>query len=376
MNNTPVTNVSPNYYTFEYIWHDASGNFRSKVRIVHCSPTQINEHMRADWNYDGSSTGYATTQASEVILHPVATYTDKSRERCYYLLCESILETQESPNRPPRARHLDPRYKLVTTLSNNRISILEPWFGFEQEFFIFDKQTNQILGTAISSPLPPQGPYYCGVQLPPSPSRGVDRTRELTEEIVQRCMDIGLGITGWNLEVAPGQTEIQVFGRGIRACDDLTMMRYMAYRVLAKYQMEPDFRPKPLGPDWNGSGLHTNVSTSGTRSPGGIDTIYQYMARLEGHHAEHIAVYGEDNEQRLTGIHETSSMERFTYGVGDRTASVRIPVQTMRNGCGYFEDRRPAANANPYVIATRMLQTIGQTERPDNDQGQNIRSPQ
>jgi glutamine synthetase len=354
------SNVSPQYYTFEYIWYDASGAFRSKVRIVHCSPTQINMHMRADWNYDGSSTGYTTTQNSEIILHPVATYTDRSRERYYYLLCESILQTQ----------HLDPRHQLERLFNQNQVSILEPWFGFEQEFFILDKRTNHILGTNPATPLPPQGPYYCGVQLPSGYNyategdRGIDRTRELTEAIVKRCMDIGVGVTGWNLEVAPGQTEIQVFGHGLRACDDLMMMRYMAYRVLASHHCEPDFRPKPLGSAWNGSGMHTNVSTVQTRAENGMDVIQGYMSSLKQYHTAHIAVYGEGNEERLTGHHETSSMETFTHGIGDRTASVRIPTQTMHDGRGYFEDRRPAANANPYIVAERILKTIAGLDDP------------
>ena len=318
--------------------------------------------MRADWNYDGSSTGHATTQHSEIILHPVATYTDRSRERYYYLLCESIVQSYNATH----PRHLDPRHQLEKVMSQHPASTLESWFGFEQEFFILDKRTNQILGFNHSTTsLPPQGPYYCGVQLPSgydyatAGDRGIDKVRELTEAIVQRCMDIGVGVTGWNLEVAPGQTEIQVFGHGIKACDDLTMMRYMAYRVLAQHQCEPDFRPKPLGAQWNGSGMHTNVSTAETRAPSGMDVIQGYMSRLKHYHTDHIAVYGEGNEERLTGEHETSSMETFTHGVGDRTASVRIPTQTIRDGCGYFEDRRPAANANPYIVAERILKTIG-----------------
>jgi glutamine synthetase len=366
MSNIPVSNVSPQYYAFEYIWHDASGGFRSKVRIVHCSPSNINQHMRADWNYDGSSTGHATTQDSEIILHPVATYTDRSRERYYYLLCESIVQSHNATH----PRHLDSRHQLEKIISQNPISMLEPWFGFEQEFFILDKRTNHILGTNPTSPLPLQGPYYCGVQLPSgydyvtAGDRGIDKVRELTEAIVQRCMDIGVGVTGWNLEVAPGQTEIQVFGHGIKACDDLTMMRYMAYRVLAQHQCEPDFRPKPLGSQWNGSGMHTNVSTAQTRAENGMDVIQGYMSSLKQYHMAHIAVYGEGNEERLTGEYETSSMETFTHGVGDRTASVRIPTQTIRDGCGYFEDRRPAANANPYIVAERILKTIGGMDEP------------
>ena len=53
------------------------------------------------------------------------------------------------------------------------------------------------------------------------------------------------------------------------------------------------------------------------------------------------------NEKRLTGQHETCSINEFKYGVADRGASIRIPRETFLNKCGYMEDRRPAANCDP-----------------------------
>jgi len=73
---------------------------------------------------------------------------------------------------------------------------------------------------------------------------------------------------------------------------------------------------------------------------------------------EHIKEYGEDNEQRLTGEHETCSIEEFRYGVSDRGASIRIPWQVEQDGCGYLEDRRPSSNCDPYKVSTRLIKTI------------------
>jgi glutamine synthetase len=69
-------------------------------------------------------------------------------------------------------------------------------------------------------------------------------------------------------------------------------------------------------------------------------------------------VYGKYNELRLTGKHETSSFSKFTSGVANRTASVRIGSRTAKTGYGYFEDRRPASNADEYLVTAKLAETI------------------
>ena len=352
-------------YQVEYIWLGGDGEFRSKVRCflsyTDVSPQIFNRMLITDWNYDGSSTGQATTENSEVILVPVRTYSDRSDPTRYYTLCETFIMQVDISGNTTRIPH---KTNLRNALSDlhTQIDTLDIWFGFEQEFFIFDLMRNSILG--VYDDMPEQGQYYCNIQaikdypydrLHP---RSLFNTRTMTEAITKRCIDLELGITGWNLEVAPGQTEIQIFGHGIKACDDLMMLRYLTHRVLADHAMTPIFDPKPLGSKWNGTGLHTNVSTEATRKRGGLEVIYKYLQAFEATHTDHIAVYGTGNEERLTGIHETSSMSKFTWSVGGRNTSVRIPRQTAEDKMGYFEDRRPAGNACPYVVAKRILDTI------------------
>ena len=93
------------------------------------------------------------------------------------------------------------------------------------------------------------------------------------------------------------------------------------------------------------------------REPGGIDIIKKACEKLEGKHNEHIQVYGADNDQRLTGLHETCSIKEFRYGVSDRGASIRIPMQTANDGYGYLEDRRPSANMDPYRVCSILIVT-------------------
>jgi glutamine synthetase len=226
---------------------------------------------------------------------------------------------------------------------------INPQFGLEQEYFIYDYNTYEPLGY---NRVLKQGQFYCSV--------GARNAfgRKIVEEHFKKCLEIGIGITGINAEVAPGQWEFQIFGNGITAADNLIVSRYLLERVSEDYNTYIVWHPKPLQTgNWNGSGLHTNFSTKTMRDSfqQNKDTteIFKAIQRLELTHDEHMAVYGQDNEQRLTGDCETSSFKQFKRGQnsGDRSASIRI-----RNG--YLEDRRPASNADPYLVCSKIYETI------------------
>ncbi|MEO1843513.1 MAG: glutamine synthetase, partial [Akkermansiaceae bacterium] len=120
-----------------------------------------------------------------------------------------------------------------------------------------------------------------------------------------------------------------------------------------------DFHCKPLKGDWNGSGMHSNFSTDQLRDQGGKDYFEALMGAFDKYREEHIAVYGPDNDMRLTGLHETQSIDTFSYGIADRGASVRVPHAFVNDDYkGYLEDRRPNSQGDPYAIASRILQTI------------------
>ena len=136
------------------------------------------------------------------------------------------------------------------------------------------------------------------------------------------------------------------------------MSRFLLMRVAEEHSIIVSFEPK-IFTDWNGSGCHTNYSTKTMRAgTGGMKYIEDMMVKFEARHQTHMKLYGEDNDQRLTGIHETSSFKKFSYGVGNRAASFRIPTQVRHdNGKGYIEDRRPASNIDAYLVGAIIADT-------------------
>jgi len=227
-----------------------------------------------------------------------------------------------------------------------------PAAGLEQEYTLFHLDKITPLGWPKGGYPGPQGPYYC------SAGADVSFGRAVVEAHYKACIYAGIKISGVNAEVLPGQWEYQIGPcTGIESGDHSWMARYIMYRVCEDFGVCVSFEPKPISGDWNGSGMHSNYSTKAMREDGGWAIIKAAIEKLGKKHAEHIAVYGEGNEKRLTGKHETASITTFSWGVANRGASIRVPRETERDNKGYFEDRRPASNADPYVVTSKIFQT-------------------
>lgn len=333
----------------EYIWMDGNkpeSNLRSKTKIHTIQTTEpklldvISPEDLPMWSFDGSSTGQATGYNSDCILKPVRVVKDPQRPNAYLVLCE-VLDSKKQPH------STNTRALIPSSVDKDEV-----WFGFEQEYTMM--KNGKPIGFPENGYAEPQGKYYCGV------GGGTVTGRKIAEEHLDVCLLAGLNITGINAEVMLGQWEYQLFGKGAtRVSDDLWISRFLLKRIAEFHDIEISFHPKPVKGDWNGSGMHCNFSDKNMRENGGQELFEAICNFLNLNHEEHINVYGAYNEQRLTGKHETQEIDKFTYGVSDRGASIRIPVSTVDNGWkGYLEDRRPSANADPYKITNRILETL------------------
>jgi len=325
----------------EYVWIDGDGGLRSKTTTVTKQVKDIKE-LRV-WDFDGSSTNQALGHDSDVYLRPAAIFKDPFRGGDNILVLAETYNSDGTPNKTNFRHHANKSMELA---------IKEvPWFGIEQEYTLFDADGSPYGWPKGGFP-GPQGPYYCGV------GTGKVFARDLIEAHYRACLYAGVNISGINAEVMPSQWEFQVGPcEGISMGDHLWMARYLLNRIAEMWGIKVSFHPKPLQGDWNGAGCHTNYSTKAMREPGGLKKIEEAIEKLSKRHAEHIIVYGEDNDLRLTGRHETGHISNFSSGVANRGASIRIPRHVAGVGYGYLEDRRPASNIDPYRVTSIIVET-------------------
>lgn len=334
-----------------YIWIDGTGEgLRCKTRTADCEPKSYKDCPI--WNYDGSSTYQAEGSNSDVYLHPVAMFRDPFRcGKNKLILCE----TYKYNNKPTDSNN---RHTCMDVMERTRE--LVPWFGIEQEYTLLDTDGHPFGWPKNGFP-GPQGPYYCAV------GTGKVYGRDVVEAHYRACLFAGVMICGTNAEVMPAQWEFQVGPcEGIAMGDHLWIARFILHRVAEDFGIVVSFDPKPMEGDWNGAGAHTNFSTKPMREEGGMNHIMEAIDKLGPNHMNHIRAYdprqGADNERRLTGKHETSSIHDFSSGVANRGASIRIPRHVMADGKGYFEDRRPSSNCDPYSVTEIIVRTTSLNE--------------
>lgn len=350
----------------EYVWIDFDSNPRSKIKIINSKNFDITK--LPEWNFDGSSTGQAEGKDSDVIIKPCTVFLNPFIEymESYLVLCDCW----NKDGSPHITNH---RVKLVETYL--QCEEQKPLFGIEQEYVIFERtkcEKKQItmcddsfMTDKLDLPKPykwvihnepgygPQGPYYCGV------GGGVCFGREVSEKHLEMCLKAGLEICGTNAEVMASQWEYQIGPLNpVELSDQMWISRYILHKVSESFSCVISFHPKPYKGNWNGSGGHTNFSTKQMREEGGLEEIKVACEKLALTHKSHMEVYGKFNEQRLTGLHETSSMDSFSWGISNRGCSIRIPLNVYKDGFGYLEDRRPASNLDPYLVCEKICSTV------------------
>jgi glutamine synthetase len=342
---------------FEYIWVDGSspGKLRSKVRFDVVSIDKIANQKEfagliPEWSFDGSSTGQAEVNESDLILKPVTVVpntTERARTPSFVVLCE-VYDTEGKPHKTNK------RASLRESLKRGTENDMQ--FGIEQEYTIVDPISGKPFGWSdYENDTPePQGDYYCGV--------GADVTmmRDLSESHAMACNSAGVFVHGTNAEVMLSQWEYQLKETtAIESSDGLWLSRFFLQRLAERMNLAISYSPKMIESDeWNGSGVHINFSTKYMRESADIPYMTLICSFMEDYHKDAMSHYGTGNEKRLTGNNETSKYDEYNWGEMDRTASIRIPYSTTKNGNGYLEDRRPAANVDPYEAIEHLSSTL------------------
>jgi glutamine synthetase len=345
----------------DYVWTDSDGEVRDKTRILYLNTAPETLDIFPIWTFDGSSTGQANTKNSDLLLKPVKSYKYKTHSKTfdkhYIVLCEVLNPDYTIHETNKRQYCLDIMHK---TKSQDLL------FGIEQEYLLIGLNNGQMgpyQWTNNDTPytdfnnLPVhQGKFYCSV------GGLCVFGRPIIEEHIEKCIEFGIKICGTNSEVLASQWEYQIGPiSGFEIGDQLIISRYLLKKIAEKYNADISFHPKPIK-GWNGSGGHTNFSTKlmreGDDNKTGLKYIIEGCEKLAPKHNEHMEIYGKDNDKRLCGNFETSDMDNFSYGVADRSCSIRIPQHVNLEKKGYLEDRRPASNLNPYLVCGKIAETI------------------
>ena len=331
-------------HKLEYLWLDGCTptQIRSKTKVVRSFGRKGGE--APVWGFDGSSTEQAEGKNSDCVLKPVRVYPHPyEQDYSSIVLCE-VWNVDDTPHKTNTRRLLE---ETIIDCDHDQNWPIDEWVGFEQEYTLYEN--NKPYGWPDIGEPPPQGDYYCGRNI----------GEHISREHMNACIEAGVSICGTNAEVMLGQWEYQIgAGGSIHMSDDLWVARWLMERICEKHNLSVSLHPKPIAGDWNGAGCHINFSTLEMREEGGYDKIIDACEKLSENPQEHIDVYGQDNDQRLTGLHETCSITDFRYGVSDRGASIRIPWQVEKNGCGYLEDRRPSSNCDPYRVSKKLIETV------------------
>uniref|UniRef100_A0A3P8UVW8 Glutamine synthetase n=1 Tax=Cynoglossus semilaevis TaxID=244447 RepID=A0A3P8UVW8_CYNSE len=324
------------YCQVTYVWiSEDKESLRSKTKTLCKEPAGIKDIP--EWFA-------VSTNITELTLVPVKMFRDPfSLDPNKLVLCE-VLDYKQVPAETTL------RSKCVEVME--KVEKFEPWFGMEQEYFLLDLDRKPY-------DWPPGCRFYTGSCCVGSE---IIHGRDVATCHNLACLYAGIKICGYNPEAITSQWEFQIGPcLGIEMGDHLWMARYILHRVCEEFKVIATLDVQPVSGHLCPSGGHVNFSTKEMRSEGGLQYIEEAIKKLSRRHSHHLSVYdphgGADNIRRLNSQTITSSFKEFSSAVAARDVSVRIPGQVFRSGHGYFEDRRPAANCDPYSVMIAMIET-------------------
>lgn len=312
-----------------YVWIDGTGHLRCKYRSF---STGV---MPPSWTFTEKGMPDVQLVPIRLIKDPLS-----SDLADVIVLCECLSATEGTP------MPYNTRASAVKVFDENRN--VNALFCITQEYVLFDAITQHPYKWAEyfnETSIPKQAGTYCGL--------GTTHVigRDIALQHYKACHAAGLAVVSMHSGRMPAQWAFKIGPLpNVAISDELWLARFLLEMICEKAGLKPMLHPKPKR-KFNGSGCLVTYSNDQTRSPDGMTQIMLILQTLSTHHATDIEHFGEGNRHRLLGDgkNDASSYSEFTFGVGDKCASVRL-----KSNRGYFEDRRPGANCDPYIVTSTI----------------------
>lgn len=337
------------------------------------------ESFEHGFGFDGSSMrGWQSIHESDMLIVPESAtcFADPFMNSTLAMLCNvrDPVSHQTYPRDPRNIARKAESHMISTGIADKAC------FGPEVEFFVFDsvrfdQRENEAYfhiesgegqwnrGSADRTP----GGYRIRHREGYLPMPPMDSLQNLRTEIMLALEDSGIRTEGQHHEVASGgQCEIDLRQDSLlRTADKLIRVKYIVRNVAARHGRVATFMPKPIWND-NGSGLHMNLSLwkddrplfSGSGYGGLSDTAMHAMGGLL-HHAPALMAFccpTTNSYKRL--IPGFEAPVNLSYSYRNRSAAIRIPVNSGHESKRRFEFRCPDSSCNPYLANAAILMAM------------------
>jgi len=334
-----------------YIWIDSTQEqLRQKTATLDSFPSDVSELKI--WNFDGSSTGQASGNYSDVLLRPVAFFRDPFRRGNHILVfCECL---REDGNPHPN----DARRPLAQTIESCQEK--DPLFVLEQQYTMLDLK-HRPLGWPQPSGFPSAtGDSYCGI--------GADRSfgRDIAEAHISACLFAGVKIEGMRGGLMPGQWAFRIGpGSGVEVADHLWVARFILHQVAEQFGVVISIHPNPVA-KISTSFLPVYLATKEIREEKGLKAAEEAAKRLRETHESYQEIFRREQGREFS-IEFSRELSRdfsrdlsrdFSRADLDPRDLVRAREVPESWGSKYLEDGRPASNCDPYVLIQKIAETV------------------
>jgi len=342
----------PDKLTAEYIWPGTKRiDLRSKTRTLDIASVKSLKDL-PEWEFDGSLTSQSYGNNADVVLRPIQYYPDPFRGGNNVLvLCECILPERRTPI-PTNTRDLAGQVF-------SQIEQYETAFSIIQEYGLMVPEGTTPCGCPLGWP---RVGFPKGAGQDQKYAVGINQRagHRIAEAHFRACLYSGMQITNLHSGKYKGDWSFQLGSAGgMQVSDQLMVARWILLRVGEEFGVSVSFDPKPYKDSDHLRRATVQFSTVRMRDTAkGFSRIVRAVEKLGRRHREHLAVYGMSNISRTTSAYENGPLSKFSYGIANVRASVNIPRKAKQMNAGYFEDRRPSSNMDPYVVTAKIARTI------------------